>query len=175
MLTAVLHFGAILVDIKRVGLLTEIQWKKMRNGQRDCLFCGYLDSWSTFLILVYGDTNEWNQTITMCISMFLHVIILPSLSLSQCLSHSLNVSLTLSMALIYQTSVRQKTCLKWTYTHFNVELGIYQFERERRLRWNLTSGLSLCTQVFLAQHTGISLMNSAAQVAACCTSVLITK
>ena len=39
-----------------------------------------------------------------------------------------------TMALIYQTSVRQKTCVKWTYAHFNVELGIYQFERERRLR-----------------------------------------
>ena len=31
------------------------------------------------------------------------------------------------LALIYQTSVRQKKCVKWTYANFNVELGIYQF------------------------------------------------
>ena len=52
-----------------------------------------------------------------------------------------------TLALIYETCVRPKTGVGQAYADSYAKLGIYQFERERRLRKNLTSGLNSCTQV----------------------------
>ena len=41
----------------------------------------------------------------------------------------------------------ERTAEKSAYDHFHANFGIYQFGRERKLRSNLMSGLSSCTQI----------------------------